>query len=234
MNHLITGYGEIGKAVAQIIGEKTIDIIDEGHTAPGPNRRVDILHVCFPYDDKFVDEVNSYVDTYKPRHTIIYSTVAIGTTVQIPGAVHSPVEGKHPDLATSMRLMSRWVGANDKEEAAFFEGFFAGKGIRPHVVMDSNFTEFLKLRSTSKYGINLMWTDYEEGVAADLGMPFELINDFDRDYNQLYRTMGLDQYQRYILTPPNGKIGGHCVVPNAKILGEQYPDDMLKRLGEME
>lgn len=233
MNHLIVGYGEIGKAVAEIVGERSIDIIDEGYTAPGPNRKLDVMHVCFPYSDKFVEEVNSYIETYKPTHTVIYSTVAIGTTVQIPDAVHSPVEGKHPNLAKSMKVMPRWVGSNNKEEGAWFAGFFGGKGLTVRTVGNSDFTEFLKLRSTSKYGINLMWADYEESVAADLGMPFEHIIEFDRDYNKLYKDMGLVNFQRYILTPPNGKIGGHCVVPNAKILNEQYPDEMLDRLEKM-
>ena len=147
MNHLIVGYGEIGKAVHDIIDEQSIDIIDEGYTTPGKNRVIDIMHICFPYDNKFIDEVNRYMSLYEPAHTIIYSTVAIGTTLKLPNAVHSPVEGKHPNLASSMRIMPRWIGADDKEERAFFEGYFAGKGIQVRAVNSTLFTEFLKLRN---------------------------------------------------------------------------------------
>jgi UDP-N-acetyl-D-mannosaminuronate dehydrogenase len=238
MNHLIVGYGEIGKAVAGIINETGIDIVDEGFTRPGPNREFDIMHVCFPYGDEFTKQVAEYCDEFLPKYVIIYSTVAIGTTDMIANYIggkiaHSPVEGKHPDLELSMRNMPRWIGVTEKRTGQYFTAFFEEKGLRTHVVDDPKFTEFLKLRSTSKYGINLMWADYEEGVASDLGMDFKLINEFDADYNKLYREMGLPQFQRYLVTPPNGKIGGHCVVPNAAILNEQYPNEFLAKLKGM-
>lgn len=225
---LVVGMGEIGKAVAEVIGEcKTYDIkdkavlYDEQHPI-----EVDVLHICFPYSETFIEDVKHYQKIFKPKHTIIYSTVKIGTTKQL-NAVHSPVEGRHPDLELSIRQMVRWIGGPDGQ---FFANLFTDVGIKSRLVPDSNFTEFLKLRSTAKYGINLMWADYEKMVADKLDMDFDLLKEFDTEYNRLYRELGETWAQRYILDPPEGKIGGHCVVPNAKLLNEQYPNEWLQEL----
>lgn len=230
MSDIVIGYGEIGQAVGDVIGDPAID--DLGF--PETHGTFDVMHICFPYSENFVSEVMRYMVKYVPKHTVIYSTVPIGTTKQLLGSVHSPVEGKHPNLAQSIRLTPRWIGANTAGEAAFFHDYFKDLGIFTQVVGSSDYTEFLKLRSTAKYGINLAWTDYEAKVAKEIGMDFKLINEFDKDYNILYRSLDMGEYQRYILSPPNGKIGGHCVIPNAKLLSEQYPDELLTILKEYE
>lgn len=231
MNHLIVGFGEIGKAVKEVIGGEVF-IHDVKHHNYRISNVIDVMHVCFPYSDTFVQDVEDYITRHEPAHVVIYSTLPIGTTRQISGAVHSPIEGRHPDLDLSIRAMTRWLGANDIEEEAFFVEFFEDIGLEVHPVGNSDFTEFLKLRSTSKYGINIIWTAYEKTVADKIGMDFELIRQFDRNYNDLYKELGLDDYQRYILDPPKGPIGGHCVVPNAELLNEQYPSNMLDMIKE--
>lgn len=227
---LVIGMGEIGKAVAEVIGDcQTLDVEKRPIITP-----LDILHICFPYSENFINEVENYKKQFNPKHIVIYSTVPVGTTIQIWKAAHSPVEGRHPDLALSIRQMTRWVGHNEDETGKFFLHFFNRLGLTVNVIRDSDFTEFLKLRSTAKYGVNLVWADYEKRVADALDMPYEYIQAFDRDYNKLYRNLGEDWAQRYILDPPEGKIGGHCIVPNAKLLREQYPSDLLDKIVGME
>ena len=234
MNSLIVGFGEIGKAVAEVIvGSDRVDTYDKTDDDLVFSTSTDILHICFPYSEEFVEQVKWYIDAVKPWHVIIWSTVPIGTTKQVKGAVHSPIEGVHPRLASSIKQMVRWIGAND-DEGLFFENYFKKLFINTKLVKSSAYTEFLKLRSTAKYGINLVWTDYEAGIAEELGMDFELLKDFDRDYNKLYHNLDMDWVHRYILSPPKGRIGGHCVVPNARLLDEQFPNDLLKMIGEFE
>lgn len=229
MKDIIVGYGEIGKAVHKVVGGEPLLVdLDLTEVVSQP---VDIMHVCFTYSEDFTKSMGDYLVRYQPSHIIIYSTVPIGTTKHFPGAVHSPIEGRHPNLEESFRRMQRWIGAND-EEGQFFKKYFNDLGFNVRLVASSDFTEFLKLRSTAKYGINIVWTDYEKKVADKIGMPFELIKELDTDYNALYKSFDMDWARRYVLDPPNGKIGGHCVVPNAFLLDEQYPDDMLKRIKE--
>lgn len=237
MKSLILGRGQIGNAVSQAVAKRDEVVSYDTRDGAAPEiKGVDIMHVCFPYYDEagFITSVEMYVKKYTPVHVIIWSTVPVGTTKQIPGAVHSPVEGRHPNLAMSVRTMVRWVGTNNKGEGEFYAAYFKECWIKTHIVPNSDFTEFLKLRSTSKYGINIVFADYEASVADSLGMDFKLLKDFDRDYNKLYRNLGMEWAQRYILNRPDGQIGGHCVVPNAKLLNNQFPSPLLEKIIEME
>lgn len=236
MKSLIIGRGEIGKAVSQVIGRKdTVISYDVYDGPPRYIKDVDILHICFPFVDgvDFVSQVKEYIAQFKPMHVIIWSTLPIGTTKLVIGAVHSPVEGVHPNLVESIKKMTRWIGANNPGEGEFFANYFRDLQMAAKVVDSSDYTEFVKIRSTAKYGINLVFTDYEASIAKDIGMDFEILKDYDRDYNKLYHNLRMDWAQRYILDPPGGKIGGHCVVPNAKLLDENYPSELLKMILEM-
>lgn len=230
---LVIGMGQIGEAVSEVIGRLYHHECQDKDIKSHADTSINIMHICFGYSDDFIEEVKEYQEFYMPDYTVIWSTVPIGTTKQIQGAVHSPVEGRHPDLAESIKRMPRWIGSEDDDTGRFVAYYFRQLGLKTSWVKDSRYTEFLKLRSTSKYGINLVWADYEKQVANELGMNFSLIKQFDRDYNALYQELGMDWAQRYILDAPEGKIGGHCVVPNAELLDKQYPSELLKMVKEM-
>lgn len=232
MTSIIIGYGEIGKAVHEVIGDTLV--VDRDLKPDIKGVRIDIMHVCMPYSEKFVSDVLAYEIKYKPKHIIIYSTVAIGTTKFIKKAVHSPVEGKHPHLAQSMRDMKRWIGANSKTEGNFFAAYFRHLNIVPRIVNSSNYTEALKLLSTTEYGVNIEFARYKKQVADSIGMKFGLTKKWNKDYNKLYHNLGMDWAQKYILDAPVGPKGGHCVTPNAKILYQHYPDELVKIVGELE
>lgn len=231
--HLVIGLGQIGRAVRDVLSSKYgVDGLDLKIGVGSILDQYDVLHICFPYSEGFQYNVHHYIKKYEPKLVIVYSTTQVGTCNGIgPGVVHSPVEGKHPNLAKSIRLFTRWIGcaSDDAREAAVDIWRPLVRGVR--MVDDSSHTELLKLRSTSKYAINIAWTQYEKECTDMVGMDFELVKEFDQDYNSLYEKLGYDDVKRYILDPPNNKIGGHCLVPNAKLLNEfnrsNYLDDVI-------
>lgn len=230
MKALLVGYGEIGQAVREVFrpAAEQIAACDPARGYPEPDAPFDLLLVAIPYSESFVATVNGYRERHGCRATIIFSTVAIGTTRQIPGAVHSPIEGRHPHLAHSIRVMPRWVGGRSDLAEEFMARALGERRI--YRTREPEWTEFLKLRSTSRYGAAVEFVRYEAAVAAAIGMDYRLVQDFDRDYNALYRSLGLDNLQRYILTPPEGNTGGHCIVPNARILDAQFPHPFLAEI----
>lgn len=239
MNQLIVGFGEIGRAVKEAIcpDAETYDIADD--LAPSQLSQLpslhdlDILHVCIPYSGNFTEDVKDYIKVLNPKHIIVYSTVLIGTCRSIDQrVVHSPIEGVHPHLAESIKESRRWIGFNDGAEGKFFVEYFDEKGFKVCFITSTETAELVKLRSTAKYGINIAWAQYETELCERFGVPYDQVMAFDQDYNDTYKN-NLD-VGRYILYPPNGKIGGHCVVPNAKLLNEQYPSELLDKIIEME
>lgn len=237
MRSLVVGLGQIGRAVKAVLETdytvRTVDITGEDTTQDGES--IIVMNICFPYSEHFIAQVKDYIARFKPEHIIIWSTVPIGTTKQITGAVHSPVEGKHPDLELSIRTMERWIGANDDKEGQWFVGYFNKLSLKTRIVSSSDFTEALKLLSTTEYGLNIEFARYKEKVAEALGMPYVLTKEWNGVYNKLYRDLGLEKrFQKFILDSPKGPKGGHCVTPNARLLYEQYPDELVRIVGELE
>lgn len=234
MNSLVVGMGELGQAVKKVtVSEYSYDPAFDKKLPKV--KSVDVLHICFPYSENFIADVQHYIYLKQPTHIVIWSTVPIGTCRKIdPRIVHSPVEGKHPDLAKSICHMTRWIGYNRGEEGRFFEDYFKKWSLRVALVPKTEVTELLKLRSTAKYGVNLVWAEYESQLCEKFGVSYGAIMAFDEDYNKMYRYLDEDEMQRYVLFPPNGEIGGHCVVPNAKLLNEQFPSDLLDKIIAME
>lgn len=229
--NLVVGMGEVGKGVFDVLrGKLSVACRDKDPVII--TSKIDSLHICIPYTDKFEEQVQEYKELYNPELTIVYSTVPIGTCEKL-GVVHSPIEGKHPVLGLSIANSPRWLGTSDKKlmqrAAKLWKKF-----VPVREMSKADFTEWLKLRSTSKYGINLVWTDYEAKVSKELGMDFSANKQFDMDYNQLYQKLGMRQYARYVLDPPEGKIGGHCVKENSELLTKQHPHPMLDMINEME
>jgi hypothetical protein len=234
MKQVIIGYGEIGKAVNAVVGNSHIVDTLIGTLSKIP-KDIDIMHVCIPYSDKFVQIVLDYILEFSPSNIIIYSTVPIGTTKQIPRAVHSPVEGVHPELEMSIRFMGRWVGYNDEDLKIFYKKYFTSIGLKVRLIPNSDFTEALKLLSTTEYGVNLVFADYKAKLAKSIKMDYKYTQQWNEEYNRLYQNLGMGKkYQKYVLTDPGGKIGGHCVVPNAKLLKNIRKHPMLDSIIKME
>lgn len=235
MKQLVIGSGEIGRAVYENLKSVWNDEVYIRDIEPVDIPvQIEVLHIAIGYSDKFVEIVEAYKKEYGVNIVFIYSTVPIGTCRKLK-AVHSPVEGRHPHLQESIQKMIRWVATDDRPSGIMAFNIWmpiVGAG-RVKLVNDSRHTEFLKMSSTSLYGINIAFAEYRKSVCDDLDMDFELVKEFDQHYNDLYQDIGLPQFQRYILDAPTGVIGGHCVVPNAELLNEQYPSDLLVRIGQV-
>lgn len=227
MRNLVIGMGEVGNGIFDVLRGK-YEVVARDKEPILIGKKIDNLHIAIPHSDKFIDQIKEYIKLYSPTLTIIYSTVPIGTCEELK-VVHSPVEGKHPAIGLSIQNSARWIGSSDKKLLSKAEKLW--KELVPvRTLPSASFTEWLKLRSTSKYGINIMWAAYEADVSKQLGMDYIAVKQFDLDYNQLYKRMGMENFQRYILDPPEGPLGGHCVAPNAKILNEQYPNPWLEEV----
>lgn len=244
LTHLVVGLGEVGQAIFEVLSEKLGDKVtgyDWGEDEDDKPRKelgeFDVLHVCIPYSKAFEEYVQGYIEEVSPGLVIVYSSTPIGKCNSIgTDVVHSPVEGRHPELANSIRRMTRWLGCQQSRElllaANLWSKVLPGNSIK--VIADSARTEFLKLYSTSKYGVNLAFADYANKVGESVEVSDEDLKEFDKDYNDLYQRLGMTQFQRYILDDPKGEIGGHCVVPNAKLLNEFASSPLLESIIKME
>jgi len=215
MRTLIIGAGEIGKSLALALKEYDLDIIDKGIER---DKTYEIMHICFPYSDKFVGSVNGYQEKYCPKYTVIHSTVPVGTSKRC-NAIHSPCIGIHPHLEESLKTFTKFLGGKQASEVA---QYFRRAGIKVSVTNKSETTELMKICSTSFYGLCIEWTKEVKRLCDENDIPFESWTLWTDNYNKGYEKLGCPEYSRPNLTPIKTKIGGHCVLPNLDFLDSPF------------
>lgn len=232
----ILGYGEVGKAVARFY--KNPKIKDLKRTDDFIN--VKILNVCIPWSKNFFNIVKKEIDTINPKLTIIHSTVTPGTTKKLANifngmVVHSPVRGTHPDLHKGIKIFTKYIGTDNKKAGNFAKKHMASLGIKTKVFFPSTTTELGKLLDTTYYGVCISWHGEMKKICDKFGIDFnQTVTDFNKTYNDGYIKIGKKNVVRPVLYPPVHGIGGHCVVPNAKILKEFLKSKFLDSILDYE
>lgn len=223
----IIGYGEIGSSIAKVYQsyEKfDIRVVDPYQNRNDVIKGVEILNICIPFIEDFVNVVQDYIFQSNPRYTIIHSTVAPGTTKLIGGKIcHSPMRGLHPNLDLGMKTFIKYIGPEDQESASLYNEHLNDLGIESYICKDSKTTEYAKLLDTTYYGVCIAFHADVSKVCENENLDFdEVMTIFNQSYNEGYTKLGKPNVVRPVLYPTE-KIGGHCVVPNAKIL-KNYMD----------
>ena len=222
----IVGHGQVGQAIAKLYSEtdttKTwfsfdkILIYDPYQGMLDDISDVDILNVCIPYTKDFVSIVK---DLPTPNwYTVIHSTVPVGTTEKFGHKfLHSPVRGVHPNLYEGLKTFVKFIGG-DEQLAEAYSGHLKTLGIETHICKDAKTTELSKLADTTYYGLCIAFTSDMKKLCDEYDLDFmEVMTKYNNTYNEGYKKLGKPNVVRPVLYPTD-KIGGHCVIPNAKLL----------------
>jgi hypothetical protein len=223
-NILIIGYGEIGRAMHALYSkEYDVGYIDKLEITYVPET-IDVMHICIPFDEEFVDIVCNYIDTYKPKLVIVNSTVQIGTTRAIydrtkVNVVQSPVMGRHPNLSESIKTFTKIVGGCTKEASDMAFEHFNELNVQVKIYKSSEDAEAAKLFDTTYLGWNVIYMKQVHKFCEEHGLSFdEVYTTTNEIYNQGYTDMDEPQFTRPILKYMGHGISGHCTIQNAIIL----------------
>ena len=222
----IVGHGHVGQAVAKLYSEtdttKTwfsfdkILIYDPYQGMMDDISDVDILNVCIPYTKDFVSVVSDLPTAN--WYTVIHSTVPVGTTEKFGHKfLHSPVRGVHPNLYEGLKTFVKFIGG-DEQLAQAYSGHLKTLGIETHICKDAKTTELSKLADTTYYGLCIAFTSDMKKLCDEYDLDFmEVMTKYNNTYNEGYKKLGKPNVVRPVLYPTD-KIGGHCIIPNAKLL----------------
>lgn len=235
---LIVGQGEVGTALAAVL-KKHHQVFMRGQ-ADFKLLGVDVMHICFPVQGPgFYIAVKNYMAEYKPKLTIIESTLPVGGTRSFfydGEVVHSPIRGKHPDLTAGLVAYKKFVGAFN--EAAYQKArlHFESAGIQvfPRMVSPET-TEMGKILETTNYGVQIALYNEMKRICGEIQhVDYETaVNDFSRTYNQGMEKLGTTKYIKPLLEPNVGGLGGHCVYENAQMMkGQGWIFDTVMNLGK--
>lgn len=218
---LVIGVGEIGKPLLELICEQYeaygLDIKPAGEIPP-----CDIMHLCFPFTgDQFVGQAVRYIGFYRPSLVIVNSTVSPGTTRRIAeqskvAVVNSPVRGKHARMKQELRQYVKFIGALNPEDGRRAAEHFTRIGMKTKVLTSPEATELAKLTETTYFGVLIAWAQEVERYCKHFGASYDEAVSF---------------YEEIKFFPPvkytPGFIGGHCVMPNIKILKSLLKSGLL-------
>jgi len=221
---LVIGVGEIGRPLLELIGEKYdaygLDI------KPGePIPRCDIMHICFPFNgEEFVQETVNYIGKYQPSLAIINSTVAVGTTRKIAKesgtpVVNSPVRGKHAKMKQDLLHYTKFVGSDSKSAGERAAEHWSSLGLRTKLLSSPEASELAKLTETTYFGVLIAWAQEVERYCDKVGANYDEVVSF-------YEEIGFFPPVKYL----PGVIGGHCVLPNIKILKKSFRSGILEAI----
>ena len=221
----ILGHGEVGQAIAKFYKRAKIKDLDRDDGLKG----VDILHVCIPYHQNFIEIVSKEIKKIKPKLVIIHSTISPGTTKKIiketknKMIVHSPIRGVHPRLYQGIKTFVKFIGADNKKAGQTAENHFKKLGIKVKTFYPSSTTELGKLFDTTYYALCVAWHGEMKEICDKERIDFEkVVTDFNKTYNEGYKKLKMNHVIRPVLKPPKKFIGGHCIISNTKILKKYY------------
>lgn len=217
MKTLIIGMGEVGEALRKVLGDYVPQFLDKKFTLREVHGVFDIIHICFPYSKNFVEQVKSYQKKYKPKYTVIHSTVPVGTSTLV-GAVHSPIRGIHPHLESGIRTFPKCLGGRHASGVA---DYFRRAGLRVVLFDKSETTEAMKLFDTQYYLECIRFAHRVKKYCDKHGLNFhEVYTIPNQDYNAGYSALGHPEFVRPVLQPIMTPVGGHCLMPNEVLLAK--------------
>ncbi len=234
MRVLVLGLGEVGKPIYDIIVESSkyevygFDIdekktIHKFNEIPVPE---DVLHVCYPCSSKsgFITITTNYINYFKPSLVIIHSTIPPGTTEEIYykcgiAVVHSPVRGIRVKMKDHLRFWTKWIGAPNEEIASKAKNHLESLGFKVKIVLNPRVTELAKLLETIYRALMITFWQEIHRMCKHFNVDILSIAEFIGEVHEVLR-------DRPVYYPD--VIGGHCLIPNTKLLLNEYKSEVLE------
>jgi UDP-N-acetyl-D-mannosaminuronate dehydrogenase len=240
---LIIGLGEVGHALYELFKERRefdvygFDLNEEKMLRIVGNlelpKTVDVIHICYPCveQEKFVQSTLEDIRKFKPRLTIIESTIPPGTTQKIyefskSPVVHSPIRGMHRTLETMKKdilFWTKYIGAPTRDLAIAAQKHFQKIGLKTKILKSPIETELAKLFETV----------YRAWMIVCFQEMHRISRHFNADFNEVVDM--IEDIHRVDLNKPlhyPDVIGGHCLIPNTVLLLKSYDSKFLRLILE--
>jgi UDP-N-acetyl-D-mannosaminuronate dehydrogenase len=235
---LVVGLGDVGRSLFELLKEsRKVEVygwdvdkekmqdIQQGDLP----REVGVLHICYRCSgqEEFVNTTMDYVRRFRPELTIINSTVPPGTTEKVHKlsgghVVHSPVRGMHESRESMKRDLLFWtkyIGGVDEKSSELARRHFEELGFKTKNLAGSVETEVAKLFETTYRAWMIACFQEMHRISRRFGADFDQVTDLLEDDHRV-------RFDRPIHFP--GVIGGHCLIPNAKLLLESYDSEFVR------
>lgn len=232
---LIIGRGEVGNSLFEVLkGTYPIwcdDIRKPLRSMDKCPTTVDVLHVCTRYGADFIPNVQGWIKKYHPRIVNICTTLPPAAMDELEssgsGICHSTTRGLHPNLSESLRVIPKHIGGAMAGELA---QYFQAVGIQCVTHPRARTTALLHILNNVHYGVNLIFADEAARLCRKYGVDYFDYMLYTKSNNDGYADLGHPTKVRPILTPPGGRIGGHCVAHSATLIPEEDRPELFSHV----
>ena len=232
---IVAGLGEIGLPIYKIISRNFPVYgydIDKKLIPNNPkkfeNYSVRFLHICIPYNKFFLSNVLKLNKRFLPESIVIHSTIKPKTTqnlqkkLSIP-IIYSATRGVHKRMASDLKRYTKFFALDNKiKNSALMSKTYVNLmkkcGIKTKKLSNPITLELSKIVcDTSYYGWLINYAQMSRMIAEKHGVNYDEMWSFSEE---IHKFLG----NRPKMLP--GFIGGHCVIPNLKLIDERSLDSI--------
>ena len=235
---IVAGLGEIGNPILKLVSNATIAVgydinsklSDVTRLKKYQHLQTRFVHVCIPYNEKFIDNVESLFEQFDPKSIVIHSTISPNTTknlqekLPIP-VIYSATRGVHKRMLHDLRRYTKFyaVEPNTSEAktiSAEYSKLMRKCGLKTKKMTNPVTLELAKIICDTSYlGWLINYAQISNMIAIQHGV----------NYDEMW--MFSDEIHKFLGNRPKmfpGYIGGHCVIPNLDLMHNQTLDLIRK------
>lgn len=229
--NVVAGLGEIGTPILKLISKSfpavgydiNETLIDKRIFEKFKDLNTSFLHICIPFNKKFVSNVISLYEKFQPEIIVIHSTVSPNTTKNLQGLVKVPViysatRGVHRRMLYDLKRYTKFFAIeqdapNEKIASRLYSELMKRIGVKTRKMTDPITLELAKIIcDTSYYGWLINYAQLSNMIAIKNKV----------DYDEMWSFA--DEIHKFLGNRPKmfpGFIGGHCVIPNLDLMHDK-------------
>jgi UDP-N-acetyl-D-mannosaminuronate dehydrogenase len=236
--NIVVGLGEIGNPILKLISRSSFavgydidpNLMNTRKFKKFENYETLFLHICIPFNSKFIKNVISLKNKFKPKIIVIHSTISPHTTERLQSKINIPIlysatRGVHKRMLFDLKRYTKFFAIYEnafkaKWASSKFKELMKKCGVKTKQISDPITLELAKIVvDTSYYGWLINYAQISKMVAKKYGV----------NYDEMW--LFSDEIHKYLGNRPKmypGKIGGHCVIPNLDLIKEKDLDQIKK------
>ena len=228
---VIAGLGEIGKPICQLFSKTTYAIgydinpalINTTQYKKYAGLKTRFLHICIPFNKKFIQNVTELYRKFDPAGIVIHSTISAGTTKKLQSklpipVIYSATRGVHKRMIYDLKRYTKFYAIEknvpkEKWATLTYSKLLKKCGVKSKKMSNPITLELAKIIvDTSYYGWLINYA--------------QISNMITKRYNVNYDEMWSysDEIHKFLGNRPKmfpGFIGGHCVIQNLPLVNNE-------------